>query len=243
MEKNDSAEMTLADVIGGGESVEANQQENQVTEEQTANASEVGQQTEPGYVQRRIQHALRETEAKYEGQLAELRSQLNVLTEANLAVQARERVAAGDFKNEELAMEYLRMKNGIAAPEKVQPEQGKPRDAQGRFMKAEEVPSETQQKANELVAQANTLHKATGVDVLGLYNENPEIQQKVLSGEWDFTDVLKHAQAGNSRKTVPTVRNANGVGLGGYDIRGMRSNDFAKLNKALEEGTVIDMSK
>lgn len=240
---------TLADVIGGGmEEVQQPVGENQ--QDVGANG-EVTQQPEPGYVQRRIQHALRETEAKYQSEIAALNERVNALTEQNLSVQAKERVAAGDFKNEELAMEYLRMKAGIPAPkaeEKVSI--GQSRDAQGRFVKAEaNVPDDVQQRANELMAQANVLKEATGVDVYGLYQNDPEIQQKVLSGEWDFKDVWKHAQqdggytASNGRAPIAPVRNPNGIGIGNYDIRKMDSSSFAKMNEMLENGGVIDMTR
>ena len=239
---------TLADVIGGGmEEVQQPVGENQQGE---GTDGEVAQRPEPRYVQRRIQHALRETEAKYQSEIAALNERVNALTEQNLSVQAKERVAAGDFKNEELAMEYLRMKAGIPAPkaeEKVSV--GQSRDAQGRFVKAEaNVPDDVQQRANELMAQANVLKEATGVDVYGLYQNDPEIQQKVLSGEWDFKDVWKHAQQDGgytapSRSPLSPVKNPNGIGIGNYDIRKMDSSSFAKMNEMLENGGVIDMTR
>lgn len=239
MENNDM--QTLADVIGGGEATQAPA----VAAEEAPQQESVqdGNQPEPGYVQRRIQRATKELTEQYEGRLTEMQGKLNALMEANMLTEARQRVADGDFKSEELAMEYLRMKNGMPAPTPQPGQNDKARDAQGRFTKAEAAPTETQQRANELFAQAQTLLEATGVDVLGLYNSDPEIKQKVISGEWDFKDVYRHSQNMGGQRAPSPVRSPNRVGLGGYNIRGMNSTDFAKLDALLENGGRIDMRK
>lgn len=239
MENNDM--QTLADVIGGGEA----KQEPAVMTEEVAqqDGAQDGNQPEPGYVQRRIQRATKELTEQYEGRLNEMQGKLNALMEANMLTEARQRVADGDFKSEELAMEYLRMKNGMPAPTPQPVQNEKARDAQGRFVKAENAPSELEQKANELMSQAQLIQEVTGVDVLGLFNSDPEIKQKVLSGEWDFKDVHKWMQNAGQQRVPSIVRSPNRVGLGGYDIRGMSSNDFAKLNQMLEEGGRIDMNR
>lgn len=243
---------TLADVIGGGAEV-APQTEAEQLQPVVNDAEASSQQPEPGYVQRRIQHALRESEAKYQAEIAALTNRVNALTEQNLSVQARERVAAGDFKNEELALKYLRMEAGLPVEPKAENvnTSGPSRDAQGRFTKVStDVPADLQQRASDLIAQANTLREATGIDVYGLYESNPEIQQKVLSGEWDFKDVWKHAQQdggyaapNGNRAPIAPVRNPNGIGIGDYNIRKMDSASFAKLNEMLEHGGVIDMTR
>ena len=223
---------TLADVIG----------DQMAAEKQVQNDDAIPMQ-EPGWYAKRRQKDRAEWEAENNAKMAPVLSQLAQLQEYRIGVEADKLVASGKITDRELAMEYLRNKEGVVAP--AAPEQSeKPRDAQGRFTKAENVPTDAQQKANELFAQAQTLQKATGVDVLGLYNSDPDIKQKVLSGEWDFADVLRNAQTESGVKSAPTpVRNPNGVGLGGYNIRGMRSNDFAKLNAMLESGGRVDMRK
>lgn len=125
----------------------------------------------------------------------------------------------------------------IEIPE-PQPEQS--RDAQGRFTK--KADSEVAQYAQRLVDQAAVIHDATGVDVMALYNNDPDVKQKINSREWTFADVYKHAAQGNKRPAAPApVRSSNGVALGDMNIARMSKSQLEKLDELLAQGVKIDM--
>ena len=96
-----------------------------------------------------------------------------------------------------------------------------------------ETDGEVKFRANMLAAQANKLQQR-GLDVKAAYENNPEFQRRVLSGEWDFYDV---AEAMTTRRVPQPVRQPNGAGFGGsLDITSMTDEQFAKLNARLAKG-------
>ena len=93
-------------------------------------------------------------------------------------------------------------------------------------------------RAQELLAQARTIHAVAQADVMALYNNDPEVRARILRGEWDFIDVWKHMQPAQL-PPVP-VRSANG-GAGAMNIGGMNDDQFTKLNEMLKRGAKVDM--
>lgn len=93
-------------------------------------------------------------------------------------------------------------------------------------------------RAQELITQARTIQAVAQVDVMALYNTDPEVRSRILCGEWDFVDVWKQMQPAQ-QPPVP-VRTANG-GVGAMNIGGMNDQQFEKLNEMLKRGAKVDM--
>lgn len=231
---------TLAEVLGADDSSVAEpQQSSQPSAEQTT-------QEEPGWFKRRMEQHDKRLKEDFQRELQAVRdgyeAQLTPLREASYRREAEQLVADGEFKSIDRALEYVRLKGGApvqqnASPE-TQPEQS--RDAQGRFVK--KADSEVAQYAQRLVDQAAAIHDATGVDVMALYNNDPDVKQKINSREWTFADVYKNAAQGNKRPAAPApVRSSNGIALGDMNIARMSKSQFDKLDELLAQGGKIDM--
>ena len=223
---------TLAEALGAAE------EQAQTTD----NPVDTNSQSEPGWMRRRIDAAVRKANSELEAKLrAEYDAQLAPLREAQLAAEADKLVADGKISDREMALNYLRATKNMPTP--VNAEQPAPapasaaRDEKGRFVSTK-PDAESQQRAATLVAQADALSRSSGVDVMALYNSNPDIKQKIISGEWDFVDVLQHAQ---STPSVPSpVRSTNTFGIGNMNMKSMSDDQFDKLNAMLAEGKRID---
>lgn len=227
---------TLADVIGD----QAGAQEQVQT---PAASNEAIPAQEPGWYAKRRAKDRADWEAENNAKMAPVLSQLAQLQEYRIGVEADKLVASGKIADRDMAMDYLRSKEGIPAPAATTP----PRDERGRFTTqtptAPEIPSDVQQRANELYAQAKTLQKFSGVDVLGIYRANAEYMERVNSGEWDMADVLKASQMNPAQpvSTPAPVRSPNSGGIGSANFRSMTAEQFNKVNEALSRGGKIDM--
>lgn len=227
---------TLADVIG----VEAGKQE------PVQNDNAIPQQ-EPGWYADRRAKDRAKWEAEHQAEMATIRAQMAQLQEYRIGVEADKLIASGKISDRDMAIEYLRNKEGL--PAQTPAANAPARDERGRFVSNNpaptEIPSDVQQRANELYAQAKTLQKFSGVDVLGIYRANPEYMERVNSGEWDMADVLKASQS-NAAPAQPEyvpapVRSSNGNGIGSASFRNMTAEQFSKVNEALSRGGKIDM--
>lgn len=227
---------TLADVIGD----QAGAQE-QVQTHAASNDAIPAQ--EPGWYAKRRAKDRADWEAENNAKMAPVLSQLAKLQEYRIGVEADKLVASGKITDRDIALAYVRSQEGIPAPAATTP----PRDERGRFTTQTptdpEIPSDVQQRANELYAQAKTLQKFSGVDVLGVYRANPEYMERVNSGEWDMTDVLKASQMNTAQPaSAPSpVRSPNSGGIGSANFRNMTAEQFHKVNEALSRGGKIDM--
>lgn len=235
---------TLADVVGS-----TNEQQPVVEADVTA---EQPPQTEPGWMKKRVGAAVNKAVAEAEARLrAEYEAQLAPFREMQLEAEADKLVADGVITKREVAFEFVRNRRGL--PAKAEPTPATPstppRDEQGRFVaKNPEPNAAVKQRANMLFAQAGNIKDATGVDVMAIYNSDPDVKAKVLSGEWDFTNVLMQYKAEEPADapahTAPApVRSANGIGMGGVDIRHMSGEQFRKLNEFLASGGRVDVRK
>ena len=238
IETPEPAMPTLADVIG----------EQPGTQEQVQTNDNVIPQQEPGWYADRRAKDRAKWEAENNAKMAPVLSQLAQLQEYRLGVEADKLVASGKISDRDMAIEYLRNKEGIPAPE-TPAATTPPRDERGRFTSPNtpaqpQVPTEIQQRANELFAQAKALQKFSGVDVLGEYRSNPEYAEKVNSGEWDMADVLTASQnrgASAAGRAPAPVRSSNGSGIGSASFMNMTSEAFAKVNEELRKGGRINM--
>lgn len=233
---------TLADVIGVSEQPAEQQPQSQATQPAAA------QLQEPGWFQGRMQKERAKWEADHQAQMTQMTERQNALLERVIANDAQKLVDSGEFKSLEIATEYLRMKEGLPVnqtPQKTPSAQ--PRDDQGRFMAQQPVQNQAvYQRAETLVAQADTILGTTGVDVMKIFNTDPAVKQKVVSGEWDFTDVFKNAGGSQQAVVKPhvpaPVRSSNGVGLGNVSIGKMSNQQFAALNDFLAKNGKVNMS-
>lgn len=235
---------TLSDILGEAEqSSQPEQGEAEKAEPQQQKA-----QTEPGWIAKRVNAAVEKATRAAESRIrAEYEQQLAPLREAQREREAEKLVADGKIADKALALEYLRLKGGEPAQIDSEAEKPAARDAHGRFAARETNPADTQppveiaQRAEKLYAQAQTIKSLNGVDVLEIFNSDPEVKLRVSSGEWDFLDVAKAAQDKASGRIPAPVRSANGVALGGANIARMSDKQFSKLDEMLARGDKINM--
>lgn len=186
--------------------------------------------------------------AKWNKERADYEAKLAAYAEKDLEAEA-EKLAAAENISKNIALRILRAERGTPA-QASKPEAEKPtqqRDANGRFVKAE-APEEQESaedparvRAQELISQNEILVKTTGVNALELYNTNPKVAQKVNSGEWDFTDVVKAYMEETGGRRVPApVRSANGASVTSKGIHDLSDKEWEALNKKLDMGYVID---
>jgi hypothetical protein len=240
---------TLDDVLGTQPDV--SRPESSQPEEQKGGEKQAGwiQKRIQDGVNKQIQSVLAQERAKI---AAEYDSKLRPLQEAMLSRDADDLVSSGKVASREIALEYLRLKNGLptqsAEPEKsFQPV----RNEKGQFTGAQSnqsnqssqssSPDDAEAYGQMLIAQAKAIEAAGGIDVLEVYNTDPEVKRRVLSREWDFADVYKH-MAGKSAHTLPTPsRRPNGSGFAARSIGDLSSEQFKKVQDYLAQGGVIDM--
>lgn len=209
--------------------------------------SEAAPAKEPGWIKQRISkavdRAVKEAEqrvrAEYESMLEPIRSDV-------MERQAKELVAQGEFKNLDRAKEYVRMKNGMAPQTQDEGVNEAPqRDERGRFAPRQQPVDDdpmTRARADLLAAQAHKINTVKGVDVMQIFNSDPEVRQRVLSGEWDFYDV---AEAASRKPSAPAMmRTPNGAGApSGISIASMTDAQFRRLQENLAQGRRYDVSK
>lgn len=236
---------TLAEVVGADDSSAAESHPSGQPSTPVENPKE-----EPGWFKRRMEKHDQQMNADFQRQLQEMRegyeAQLAPLREASYRQEAEKLVADGEFKSVDRALEYVRLKAGAPAVQTKQEGAKEPpaRDEQGRFAKTDN--SEVAQYAQRLVDQAAAIHDATGVDVMALYNSDPDVKRKINSREWTFADVYKAAAKGSAESSRPAapspVRSSNGIALGDMNIAGMSAAQFDKLDDYLAKGGKINMT-
>lgn len=196
---------------------------------------------EPGYVKQRIDKAVQKAIAETRAEMqAEFDRQMAPIREKMLTDEAKELVKQGEFKSLERAKEYLQLKQGIAPntqPEK-QPEQ-QPRNDKGQYAPKEDPA--TTARIRMLAHQADKIKASRGIDVISEYNNNPEIQKKIISGEMDFYDVADQMK-GTKRNPPAPMRSPNGAsGHSPNAIENMSSEQFKRMEKRISEGARISL--
>lgn len=227
---------TLADVLN----------EDTAAQQPTDSAASEAPASEPGWMRRRIDAAVRKANSELEARLrAEYDAQLAPLREMQLASEADRLVAEGKISDREMALNYVRATKGLPASPTPDPAPAPAaRDEKGRFVSREPDTAAAERRAAVLVRQAENIKQKTGIDVMHLYETDSTVKQKIINGEWDFTDVLGYAPEQNVAPKVPSpVRSSNGMGIGDVDFRSMSSENLAKVNALLERGGKIDARK
>ena len=187
---------------------------------------------EPGY----LAGKRAEWEAAHRAEMDELRGQITVLQDYFVQQEADKLVASGKIADREMAMEYLKLRGGQPQPVMQQATQSQPRDELGRFTTQQ---PEAQQRARDLYTQSQAIKRATGVDVMAIYNTDPEIRNRVLNGEMDFADVYETVK--QPAPPPSPVRSSNGAGTRNVSIGKMSDAEFDRLNAMMAKGAKIDV--
>ena len=225
---------------------EEQQQDNgqQSTQEQPA-------KSEPGWMRKKMDAAVSKALQEQETRLrAEFAASLEPLRESMYERQAEALVASGEIKSKEMALKYVKAMAGIPSSEPDQtPKNQQPRTPDGRFASSQqqqtEPDAETKARARILAAQADKIKASRGLDVAAQFQSDPEVKEKVLSGEWDFYDVAE-AMSQPRRRVPSPVRSSNsamGTTADAGAIANMSDAQFDRLLKNLGEGKVYDMRK
>lgn len=176
------------------------------------------QAKEPGWISARVNDAVRKAEERIR---AEYEAKLAPLYETMMDRQAQDLVEQGEFRSIDRAKEYVRMKGGYEPQEE-----------------AEEEDPYLSAKADFLAKQAEKIKANRGLDVMAVFNSDPDIKQRVLSGDMDFYDVAE-----TMKRPLSPVRNPNGGNTNVMSIQGMSDEQFARLQKNLSGGKRYDMRK
>jgi hypothetical protein len=193
-------------------------------------AQKRGTRSEPGYVQGRIAKAVQKAVAETEARLtAQFEKQLAPFREQALNAEAQELVRSGKVKDLETAKELVRYRQGQPQEQK----QAQPREAQGQ---PQEDPA-IKARINMLQHQADRIKGNGGPDVIAAFKNNPEVKEKVVTGEWDFYDVAEHLQKGGQKKRAPApMRSPNGAsGMNPNAIDLMSDEQFDRMEKNIKE--------
>lgn len=188
------------------------------------------------YEQRGYKRAMRmldEERSKWEQEKRDYETQLSEYKKYRLEAEAK---ALAKEKNipEDFALEYLQMKSGAA------PAQSAPRAQPAGADDAVKA------RASALMAQAEAFEKisdgAIGRDaILDAFQNDPEIRERVSSGEWDFADVGKQLMGGQGKSRSPRAnRAANNGRISESTFASMGDEDFAKFDERIRLGAVFD---
>lgn len=190
----------------------------------------------PGYVQKRIEKALAKERASITAEItAKLEAQYAPLRERLLEMDAKELVKSGEVKDLETAKELVRYRQG----QPVQPRKDQqPRNEQGQFTSQQEAieNARTEARIAVLKHQAEKIKANGGPDVIAEFSNNPEVKQKVISGEIDFYDVADMMKAPKKRPPAP-MRSPNGAsGSEKSTIASMTDEQFEKFENKVSGG-------
>lgn len=208
--------------------------------EKTAEPTGKEKKSEPGWIRGRIDDAVRKATAQVRAEMeAEYETKLAPFHEMMIAQEADKLVADGKIADRDLAIQFVRLQKGMPVPEKSEP----PRNDKGQFAPKETTSPdpEIERHGEILFAQAKAIKAAGGPDVMAIYESNPEVKQRILSREWDFSDV---AQAMAGRQIMPSpARSANALGVSRKQISDLTDAEFDALNDKLSSGLRVDLTK
>lgn len=240
MDEINAVDMAL-EGIGQDDAAQAPETQGMSLEEAVADTQQDTQEapkSEPGWIKKRVETAVEKRLAEVESRIRnEYEARMAPMRDAMFEREADKLVADGEFKTRERALEYVRLKGGAPQPEAAP---AAPRDDKGRFAPRQDDGVEA--RAQMLYAQAESIRETSGVDVMEIYNTDPEVKRKVATGEWTFIDVYKSLPESKGRVPSPT-RSANNGSLADVNILKMSQGQRAKLNETLAKGGVINFMK
>ena len=232
---------------------EITQPEQQQTDNGQAAEAEQPTQKEPGWMRKKMDAAVSKALQEQETRLrAEFAKSLAPIYESMYERQADDLVASGQIKSKEMALKYVKAMAGITStssePDQQPKTQTQPRTPDGRFASSQqqqtEPDAETKARAHILAAQADKIKSSKGLDVAALFQTDPEVKEKVLSGEWDFYDVAE-AMSQPRRRVPSPVRSSNSAmaAVDSNAVANLSDAQFDQLLKNLSEGKVYDMRR
>lgn len=194
------------------------------------------------FEQRGYNRGLKEAESKWAEKERGYQERLAKYEQMELENEAKE-FAQKNNVPENFALEYLRMKKGMPVTEQ-------PRDDAGRFASqqsaAVDSATETAQaRARTLMTQAEAFEKMTDGAVtrdaiLDAFQNDADVHQKVVSGEWDFTDVGRSLGNASQRSAPRVSRSASTGKIGTSTFLSMSEDDFARFDRQISQGAVYD---
>lgn len=200
--------------------------------------------SEPGWIKKRVEKAVSKAVAETEARMrAEFDAQLAPFRERMIEDEARELVRQGAVKDLAVAKELVKYRRNAGVPStesKPGNEQAaRPRNERGQFaaQQPQQKDPAVSARIDMLAHQADSIKERRGIDVIAAFNEDPDIKQKVISGEMDFYDVAE--AIGNSEKKKPPapMRAPNGAsGAQKSTIASMSDEQFKRFEKRLTEG-------
>lgn len=168
--------------------------------------------------------------------LDEARRQLNEYKVAERAAQ----IAKEEKCSMSMATRFARMELNAPAPQETKPQQN--RDPQtGRFVSSETA--DVNDRAQFLFDQAQTIKRATGIDVLELFSSDKEVQRMVSSGEKDFADIAKEYGQKPQKRTPAPVRSSNDGRIVARSFKDMTDEQFDAMQEKLRQGYVVDLRR
>lgn len=195
------------------------------------------------FEQRGYNRAMKDAESKWAEERKGMQERLARYEQMELEAEAKE-FAQKNNVPENFALDYLRMKKGMPVAEQ-------PRDDAGRFASqqraAEPDPAaaEAQVRARTLMTQAEAFEKmsngaVTRDAILDAFQNDAEIRQRVVSGEWDFTDVGRALSEGSQQRAPRVSRSASSGRIGTSTFLNMSEEDFAKFDRQISQGAIYD---
>lgn len=197
------------------------------------------------FEQRGYKRGAQEAESKWEAERKGYQEQI-AKYEAEALEREAKRFAQEKNMPEDIALEYLKLKKASGVP----PVAEQPRDDAGRFTAQPSEPEDSaalnaaQTRAMTLMAQADAFEKMSGGGVtrdaiLDAFQNDTEIHQRVVSGEWDFTDVGQ-ALSGGQQRAPRVSRSASNGRVTASTFSGMSDDEFAMFDAKLSQGAVFD---
>lgn len=195
------------------------------------------------FEQRGYKRGLREAESKWAERERSYQERLAKYEQMELENDAKE-FAQKNNVPENFALEYMRMKKGLPANAE------QPRDDSGRFAQQQNRQAEApaaaaaKERAATLMTQAEAFEKmsdgaVTRDAILEAFQNDSSVRQKVVSGEWDFTDVGRSLNSGQQR--APRIsRSASNGRVNTSTFMGMSDDEFAKFDNQISQGAVYD---
>ena len=196
--------------------------------------------SEPGWIKKRVEKAVSKAIAETEARMqAMFDQQMAPIREKMIEDEAQELLRSRKVSDIETARELVRLRKGMQA-EPVQQATQQPRSSNGQFAPKEDAG--TKARIDMLKHQADSIRAKGGPDVIAEFQSNPEIKRKVIAGDMDFHDVADYLrEQKSSRKKPPSpMRSPNGAsGTNHNAIDSMSDEQFAKLEKRIQEGARI----
>lgn len=207
------------------------EEEGQPAEEQPKETKKSEEPREPGWIKQRVDKAVQKAIAETEARMrAAFDAQMAPLRERMVEDEARELVRQGTVKDLDTAKELVRYRQGQQPAKKEE----QPRNEKGQFAPKED-PVVTA-RIDLLAGQARKIHERQGVDVMAEFNNNPDVKQKVVNGEWDFYDVAESMKKPTKKPPAP-MRSPNGAsGAEKSTIASMTDEQFERFEKKVSGG-------